>query len=342
LLNLHICSLMDLAHSIWRHITMLTLAELRDAIADDAQSLASILRKAKILAYQLNNNEFKNWVEWELMGYPQDIDLPGYRILETHIRGSYIVRIWDLAPVSANNREPISPLRLRDGIPQLERFYNENLENNQLIGHPLSTKQLEEINKNLPNRTFFQADKVSPPSALINIIETVRNKLLSFVLELENIYPENEPLRKPTTQQAAQEVEQIVQTYITVNHNGGELNMSTFDQRQQQVQGNQYNAAQDINFGEVKTKVDFVDALNDLRKNVENTQPKNDDESEIAVDIKANIEKAIVESNKESPNKEKVKNFIEKASGYAKNTASFAGMVTIFYKAAEAISKISF
>ena len=57
-----------------------------DKIQDDilgATDLSLILRKAKVLAYKLKNQEFKDWVEHELNGYDENDLLPEYRKIHT-------------------------------------------------------------------------------------------------------------------------------------------------------------------------------------------------------------------------------------------------------------------
>ncbi len=40
-----------------------------------ASPISSVLRKAKVLAYQLKNQDFKEWVDFELNGYyGKDVD----------------------------------------------------------------------------------------------------------------------------------------------------------------------------------------------------------------------------------------------------------------------------
>ena len=42
-----------------------------DAINSNAK-ISDLLRKCQILAYRLGNEDFKNWISFELQGYPQD------------------------------------------------------------------------------------------------------------------------------------------------------------------------------------------------------------------------------------------------------------------------------
>ena len=47
---------------------MSIIQQLQDDIVNEQVSLASILRRAKILAYGLKHDELKNWVDNELNG----------------------------------------------------------------------------------------------------------------------------------------------------------------------------------------------------------------------------------------------------------------------------------
>jgi beta-galactosidase beta subunit len=319
---------------------MVTLLEIRNAIIDENQSLASTLRKAKVLSQNLENHDFKNWIDWELTGYPRKVDVPPYRILPTHVRAEYTNGYYHVRDMQLQINVPDH--HWREGIAQLEIFLNSQASvGNQLIGRPFTPDMVQELHKQYTDIQFLSVNFATHISSVMSILATVKDRLLSFVLELERLYPD-QPIPKTLTKTDALTLERTVQNYITVNHNGGNLSMATFDQRQQQVHGNQYNAARDINFGEIKTREDFVDALNTLHKQVEDVQPTNDDETETAVDIKANLEKAIIEANKENPDKGKIRKFLDKASDFAKTTAAFAGMVTIFHKAAEALQALPF
>jgi hypothetical protein len=52
-------------------------------------SLSAVLRKAKVLAYRLKNQEFKNWIEHELNGYKDQGSL-----LSQNLTAYYFSRRW--------------------------------------------------------------------------------------------------------------------------------------------------------------------------------------------------------------------------------------------------------
>lgn len=70
---------------------MSLLRDIQEAITNPSFRLADILRKAKVLAFRLDHQEFKYWVNRELNGYKPNDNIPEYRILrEVDSYGSFI------------------------------------------------------------------------------------------------------------------------------------------------------------------------------------------------------------------------------------------------------------
>jgi len=65
------------------------IKEIRDEVVNEEKSLTSVLRKAKIVAYSLQNDKFKNWIEAELNGYSEKDELPSYRKLISPVHGTF-------------------------------------------------------------------------------------------------------------------------------------------------------------------------------------------------------------------------------------------------------------
>jgi hypothetical protein len=71
-----------------RQTTLLRQIQL-DA-TESKESVAVVLRRAQILAARLHHEPLKNWVEWELNGYPSADVLPEYRVLgNVHVIGDF-------------------------------------------------------------------------------------------------------------------------------------------------------------------------------------------------------------------------------------------------------------
>ncbi|MGA2801691.1 MAG: hypothetical protein ABSE97_04890 [Verrucomicrobiota bacterium] len=61
---------------------MTLLQQIRDEAVGKGTDLAVILRKCRVLAQRLKNEEFKQWVDYELNGYPSSQSIPDYRYLK--------------------------------------------------------------------------------------------------------------------------------------------------------------------------------------------------------------------------------------------------------------------
>jgi len=99
--------------------------------------LSSILRKAKVLAYSLKNQDFKDWIEHELNGYGRNNALPEYRKISTESHGNFVNSAWKVtdAPIPTNNipeelREVINNVEMTHSIGELESLI-ETMNNSQ-------------------------------------------------------------------------------------------------------------------------------------------------------------------------------------------------------------------
>jgi len=54
------------------------IQSIQQDILNPDRSLATIFLKAKVLAYQLKNDEFKKWIKYESDGYQDPDTLPDY------------------------------------------------------------------------------------------------------------------------------------------------------------------------------------------------------------------------------------------------------------------------
>ena len=216
---------------------MSLLREIQDAAIDSEVELATLLRKCKVLAARLGNAEFKRWVENELSGYDDKEKLPDYRVLNVNSKGHFS------GPFQSGLRNADIPLSC---IP--EKF-RENLAHSYLMqpvaamealveGSTSGTAQEpwnpdlvayvgEEIYKGM---NCMQAWKVIPITAVIAALDAVRNRILSFVLEIESEAPNagEAPINSNPVPQ--ERVHQIFNTYIAGNVQNVATGSSDFEQ----------------------------------------------------------------------------------------------------------------
>ncbi|HHV70497.1 MAG TPA: hypothetical protein GXX48_23150 [Ochrobactrum intermedium] len=161
------------------------------AITETDEKISSILRKCLVLSYLLKNNDLKSWVTKELNGYDaSDPDIPQYRRTYAPAKGFFIGGFGQ-----AINDQPIPSAAL----DEKHRHYAESINLRQPIIAYEDVKASDERIVPWPanmvvlyQNKFFDGDLVLnrawqsiPGSVLAGIVDTVRTKLLTFVLELQ-------------------------------------------------------------------------------------------------------------------------------------------------------------
>jgi hypothetical protein len=341
--------------------TIVDVMNLFDEIQSDILSavpLSTVLRKAKVLAYGLKNQEFKDWIEHELKGYDGEDSLPEYRKIATHSEGNFINSAWKMsdAPIPTNNiprelREVVNEVHLTQGIRELESLVD-TLDNSKgdKLSVPWPANFLPLLNERVyANMYCIGAWRVITKGHITGVIENTRNRLLTFILELAERYPEeakegfNHVGRKIPDEQIRQvfnyyimgDAQNIVSSGSSISQGG---NMAIFDQRNQKV-NYQYNAAGDINFDRVQNRIELIGELEKLKAELSKAASAGAIDAEVVTDAEYQITKAIQQSQKPEPNKKAILGYINGAKTLIEGVASATGMVTALVKAAELVQQ---
>lgn len=178
---------------------MSLLRDIQEEAMAGKGDLPTLLRKCLVLAARLKSDELRAWVKSELDGYEADVGLPAYRIRRTHIRGTlrrYLgmsIETRDNAPIPAYalDREifaQLSKIDFRQGAASLERMVSTE-EISLRMGLPAEVAML--ISHGLDGHTeCADAYKVLAVQDVVEILDTVRTRVLDFTLELEKLHPE--------------------------------------------------------------------------------------------------------------------------------------------------------
>ncbi len=177
---------------------MSLLQEIQNLSIDGTSDLETLLRKCRILAARLKNEEFTNWVRCELDGYNGTVDLPNYRKLHTSCFGHFSGpggRQLQNAPIAevcipAGLRKLLTHVNFEQGISSIKEQIRANEEHGYLrFSWPADTSPLFG-NSIYDGMYLMQAWQLVNVSFLVAILSTVRNRILDFVLEIESANPE--------------------------------------------------------------------------------------------------------------------------------------------------------
>lgn len=202
---------------------MTLLRDIQNSAINSDVRLSDLLRKCKGLATRLQNVEFNVWIDSELNGYQSKNDLPPYRITGCTAKGNLG------GPFGAEMRNITIPASC---LPEKVRNWAECV----YLVQPISS--LEELaktegdnllcewpgdliasvaNKIYSGYSLYAAWMNVPKGAIVAIIDTVRNRILNFALEIEKAAPdagEAPPDSKPIPED---KVSQVFNTYIAGN-----------------------------------------------------------------------------------------------------------------------------
>jgi hypothetical protein len=300
-------------------------------------SLSDILRKAKVLASQLGSKELDSWVSQELDGYKDKNSLPDYRVLPTSVAGTwtngYHTQHFRGVPLFSIKDEALkkglTTFYVTSGISTIEGLAT--LPDDQKLS--VATDVLAYVNSLIAQHgygythLFYSVDAHN----FKQIIDTVKNRLLDFVLKLGK---EWKPKENPPGQT---EIGRLVSVTIYNSAQGG--SMALFDQRGQHVQY-QFNAAGNINVDQVHSRDELLAELAKLREEVDRAKQSGAISQEVAIEAQYHLLEVSREAASDHPDKSNVRNSLSKAREVLKDLAAVAGLAASLTKLAEVASKL--
>jgi hypothetical protein len=202
------------------------ISDLQRDMLDPKTSLSTILRKAKVLASTLRNEELKKWVENELSGYGDNKEeVPDYRRGQPENLGDFVggfgARMKN-APIPTLNlpnqiKEFASELYIVEGVRTLESHL-ESDSHNFFIPWPADLVALLS-NQFYKGYVCLRAWKSFSRGKVEQVLDSVRNRLLNFILELQERYPEVAKSEEAISDIPREQVTPMVNTYIFGSHN---------------------------------------------------------------------------------------------------------------------------
>lgn len=151
----------------------------KDAINENVRT-SNLLRKAMVVSSKLGISEIENWIKDETYGYPNQNNVPKYRELkgEIKIKNPYH-GLQTLHFDNPNVGEKLSNINLVQSVLELEFLMQGEKNGYLIINFPQSTKNY------LMEQVGVEPMLVVNPAQIHKIIESVRNQVLNWALELE-------------------------------------------------------------------------------------------------------------------------------------------------------------
>lgn len=157
--------------------------ELQALARNRSSDIIEVLLTAKMIAVKLGLTDLRDWIEYEIDGYPNDVDIPDYR------KGQGTVRYWNpyhgwqnlqFGNVSADLVTTIQSFTLDESISSMQGVESENGMLRLAVPPHLVSLLFPDQDMPCELSWFFSANKLK------HIETTVRNKILDWSLELES------------------------------------------------------------------------------------------------------------------------------------------------------------
>lgn len=208
---------------------MKLIQDIKSDATDSSKNLADVLRKTRIVASLLKNPELKEWVNRELKGYYgiDEKEIPKYRKAVGQNLGHFS------GPFNSGLRNAnIPPSTLPDWIKELvsEVVYRQSVGELKSLAESESGTFQAKWPADLVayvqhNTTIYQnmhlvdAWQVMTKGQVTGILDTVRTRLLDFILELEESFPDLVETEKDLKRIPPQEVTNHFHNHISGNNN---------------------------------------------------------------------------------------------------------------------------
>lgn len=192
------------------------------ACADDSTKLATILRKCLVLAAQLKSEDLKAWAAKELEGYERDDEVPRYRVLGITAKGLLLggfgAQINDQPLPSVvlkeEHRHWATTAESRQGVASLEALVAKDPTGSARVNWPADMVVYYQ-EKFFEGYALNRAWQEIPIPAIVEILDTVRTRVLKFMLELQDELGDIDAvLRSQKVDDVAPVVQNIFQTTV--------------------------------------------------------------------------------------------------------------------------------
>ena len=173
------------------------VSDLISGVTNSSSGLSDLLRKARILASELGSPELRAWTEAELNGYKDEDTLPDYRVSVGSNFGNFSGYFGlrgtgvpiPLSTLPEGWRERYSKLELRGGVASIQEMFRSNEKYREQWSADAIAAVAQDI---VPEMNMTNAWKDIPRARLAAVLDSVRNRLLTFLLDLKEQHPEVE------------------------------------------------------------------------------------------------------------------------------------------------------
>jgi hypothetical protein len=167
------------------------LEDIQNSAVDAKSDLATLLRKCKLLAARLGSQPLEDWLLWESNGYPENIQVPEYRVWTLQVKGNFGGPFGSgfrnapipLVCIPESVRKSYDRYECRLSIANVEDTLANSKDSGMVevsthdLAVALGTKVYRDYN-------CLHAWAEFSTTSFVELVNTVRNRILDFTLAL--------------------------------------------------------------------------------------------------------------------------------------------------------------
>ena len=248
------------------------IQEIIDMVASANPDIETALVRCKILAKRIGYSPLAEWVDSEINGYSNSNSLPDYRKHRAHPVGIFTNGVYqinnkplDRSVVGDDMFDQLSALHLRQGIRELSVMKNSP-------GLQLSLSHAEPYVNSLyalemeGDYGFIGLHLSITPNVIEGVLGAVRSKLVDFLLEMEDIFPEDEDIKHPSAEQKREVAQAFTQIVI---HQADNITIGDHNHIEDSSQRTQVN----IQAGNTEEFIAYLESIGLDNEDVEEINP---------------------------------------------------------------------
>ena len=206
------------------------IPELIAMASDPTVKTDDLLRKAMVAARLLKQPEWSAWINYELLGYPDGVELPPYRLLRGELKArNPVLGLIPLHAESTEEAELLSTCRFGKSVTELEDVATSEHGVRYLFPPKLAAKLRSR--QQLP----MTPEVAVATSQVRGLLGSVRSKVLTWALDLADAGIQGEGMTfTPQEQKQAQQLAPVT-IHIEGGIHGGQLMVSSPGGQQKQT-----------------------------------------------------------------------------------------------------------
>lgn len=207
-------------------------------LANGTIDTMTALKRAKVLLMELNNDRISDWITYEMTGYPNDADLPDYRIQSGILIGSYTkgslanyVKYTNvsipLGKMPNDFQKELLTVKITDGVNALKQLKENCAKSNTGIGKQVPADLF-------PNVAYWNDDpymmfttlRVKVGNQVIdNVLSNIESRLIDVLANLEREFGLLDDLDIDTSEKNLADIEKITNRIEVIMYTDNSINI---------------------------------------------------------------------------------------------------------------------